>query len=40
MFHVSGKIFEQTGIDKAYLHVFLMTMREIDTATEVYLKPF
>ena len=40
MFHVSGKIFEQTGIDKAYLHVFLMKMREIHTATEVYLKPF
>ena len=34
------KNFEQIGIDKAYLHVFLMTMREIDTATEVYLKPF
>ena len=43
MFHVKcicWKIFEQTGIGMAYLHVFLITMYEIDTAAEMYLKPF
>ena len=41
MFNVSVlKIFGQIGIGKAYLHALLMTMCEIDTATEVYLKPF
>ena len=34
------KIFEQVGIGKVYLYVFLMTMIEIDTAAEVYLEPF
>ena len=28
---IHWKIFEQIGIGKAYLHVFLMTMREIDS---------
>ena len=34
MFHVKcicWKIFEQTGIGMAYLHVFLIPMYEIDT---------
>ena len=34
------KIFEQIGIGMAYLHVFLITMYEIDTAAEMYLEPF
>ena len=34
------KSFEQIGIAMAYLHVFLITMHEIDTAAEVYLEPF
>ena len=38
--YIHWKIFEHIGISKAYLHVFLMTMREIDTAAEVYLEPF
>ena len=38
MFHLS--VFEQIGIGMAYLHVFLITMHEIDTAAEVYLEPF
>ena len=37
---IHWKIFEQIGIGKAYLHVFLITMREIDTAAEVHLEPF
>ena len=37
---IHWKIFEQIGIGKAYLHVFLMTIGEIDTAAEVYLEPF
>ena len=37
---IHWKIFEQIGIGKALLHVFLMAMREIDTAAEVYVKPF
>ena len=28
---IHRKIFEQIGIGQAYLHVFLMTMREIDS---------
>ena len=43
MFHVKcfhWKIFEQIGIGMAYLHVFLITMHEIDTAAEVYLELF
>ena len=43
MFHVKcicWKIFEQIGIGMAYLHVFLITMYETDTAAEVYLEPF
>ena len=31
-------MFEQISIGMAYLHVFLITMREIDTAAEVYLE--
>ena len=34
------KVFEQMSIGKAYLHVFLMKMREIDAAGVVYLEPF
>ena len=37
---IHWKIFEQIGIGKTYLHVFLMTMREIDRAAEVHLEPF
>ena len=37
---IHWKISEETDIGKAYLHVFLMTMREISTAAEVYLEPF
>ena len=33
-------IFEQIGIDMLYLHIFLITMHEIDTAAEVPLEPF
>ena len=43
MFHakcICWKIFEQIGIGMAYLHVFLITMYEIDTAAEMYLEPF
>ena len=32
---IRWKIFEQIGIGMAYLHVFLITMHEIDTAAEV-----
>ena len=43
--YVSCKVFllkniEQLGIGMAYLHVFLTTMHEIDTAAEVYLELF
>ena len=31
---------EQIGISMAYLHVFSITMYEIDTAAEMYLEPF
>ena len=31
-----SKIFEQKGIVMAYLHVFLITMHEIDTGAEVF----
>ena len=34
------KIFQQIGIGMAYLHVFLITMHETDTAEKVYLEPF
>ena len=37
---IHWKIFEQTGIAMAYLHVFLMAIYKIDTAAEVYLEPF
>ena len=38
---ICQKFFEQIGIGIAYLHVaFLIAMHEIDTATEMYLKPF
>ena len=43
MFHVKcicWKIIEQIGIGVDYLHVFLITMHEIDTAAKVYLKSF
>ena len=43
MFHaecICWKIFEQIGIGMAYLHTFLITMHEIDTAAEMYLEPF
>ena len=43
MFHaecICWKIFEQIGIGMAYLHVFLTTMQETDTATNMYLEPF
>ena len=33
-------IWEQIGIDMLYLHIFLITMHEIDTAAEVDLEPF
>ena len=33
-------MFEQIGIGIAYLHVFLITMHETDTAAEVYLELF
>ena len=36
----SLKNIEQIGIGMAYLHVFLITMHEIDKAAEVYLEPF
>ena len=39
MFHVKytcWKIFEQIGIGMTNLHVFLVTMHEIDTAAEVF----
>ena len=39
MFH--ARVFEQIGIDIIlYLHSFLITMHEIDTAAEVHLEPF
>ena len=37
---ICRKIFEQIGISMAYLHVFLGTMYERDTGTEMYLEPF
>ena len=37
---VFAEIFEQISLGMAYLHVFLITMHEIDTAAEVYLTPF
>ena len=44
MFHLKcfrRKIFEQIGIGMTYyLHVFLITMHEIDAAAEVYLELF
>ena len=43
MFHakcICWKIFEQIGIGMAYLHVFSITMHEIDTAAEVYIELF
>ena len=43
MFHaecICRKIFEQIGIGMAYLHCFLITMHETDTAAEMYLEPF
>ena len=30
---------EQIGIDMIYLHIFLITIHEIDTAAEVHLEP-
>ena len=33
-------LFEQIGIDMAYIMFFFITMHEIDTAAEVYLEPF
>ena len=42
-FHIKcirWKIFEQTGIGMAYLHVFLIAMHGIDTAAGVYVEPF
>ena len=35
MFHMSVKKFGQIGIGMAYLHIFLITIHEIDTVTEV-----
>ena len=35
---IHWKIFEQIGYGKTYLHVFLMTMHEIDRAAEVHFK--
>ena len=38
-FHIKcapWKIFEQIGIGMSYLHVFLIEMREIDTAVGAY----
>ena len=43
MFHaecICRKIFEQIGIGMAYLHCFLVTMHETDTAAEMYLELF
>ena len=40
MFHMSVKKFGQIGIGMAYLHIFLITIHEIDTVTEVYFEPF
>ena len=43
MFHakcICWKIFEQIGIGMTCLHVFLITMHEIDAAAEMYLEPF
>ena len=40
MFHMSVKKFGQIGIGMAYLHIFLITIHEIDTGTEVYFEPF
>ena len=43
MFHVkcfSWKIFEQTSIDMAYLHIFLIALNKEDTAAEMYLELF
>ena len=37
---IHWQVIKQTGIGVAYLHTFLMTMLEIDTATEVYLETF
>ena len=37
---IPSKIFEQIGIGMLYLHVFLITIHDIDTAAEVYLEPF
>ena len=37
---IRWKIFEQIGIGMAYLHVFLITIHEIDVPSEVYLEPF
>ena len=42
MFHVKcvcWKNFEQIDIDMAYLHVFLITIDEMDIAAELYLEP-
>ena len=39
MFH--ARVFEQIGVDIIlYLHSFLITMHEIDTAAEVHLELF
>ena len=44
MFHVSA--FPESSLNRLvlvailYLHMFLITMHEIDTAAEVYLEPF
>ena len=42
MFHESvfAEKYLQIGIGMVYLHVFLITMHETDTAAEVYLEPF
>ena len=37
---ISWKIFKLIGIDMLYLHIFLITMHQIDTAAEVPLEPF
>ena len=37
---VFAEIFEQISLANGLLHIFLITMHEIDTAAEVYLTPF
>ena len=37
---IPWETFEQIGIDMVYLHIFLITVHEIDAAALVHLEPF